>query len=139
MKNTNGRSSLRQHVRDLAARPGGVSYAEVTGFATSQVSSALWRLKTDGEVFAAKISHRNVSYFADPIAAKRYEAEHREKGDRNGTPMSYTGQHIGHAGKHQRAWWPADAPAVITSSTKITIAPPPPTPTKSNTYTEWGG
>lgn len=38
------------------------------------------------------------------------------------------------AKKRQRAWWDADAPAVITPETKITVAPRPPQPTKSNTF-----
>lgn len=139
MNNTNGKSSLRQHVKALAQRDCGVSYAEVTGFATAQVSSALWRLKTDGEVFAAKISHRNVRYFGTPEAARSFEAKHRQASGANGTAASYSGQHIGTAGKHQRAWWPADAPMVITEKTKVTKAAAPEQPRKTNTHTEWGG
>ncbi len=139
MTHPNRKSSLRQHLRALAQREGGVSYAEVTGFATSQVSSALWRLKSDGEVFAAKLSHRVARYFGNEEAARRYEATHRRQASSNGTATSETGRHIGGVAKHQKAWWPSDAPMVMTEKTKVIQAPPPPQPTKTNTFTEWGG
>lgn len=139
MRNTNGHTSLRRHVKALAQRECGVAYAEVTGYATSQVTQALWRLKTEGEVFAAKLSHKSVRYFGTPEAAQAFERANRKTAASNGTAASYSGRHIGAAGRHQRAWWPADAPMVITEKTKVIKAPAPAEPTKTNTHTEWGG
>lgn len=129
---------IRAHLLMLAARPCGISVAEVSGFTAEAVSMALYRLRKLGKVHAARISHRRVRYFTDEALAAKYEKAHRRASSDAG-PTNHAGRMLSMAGKHQRAWWPPDAPMVITENTKITRAKPLPQPTRTNTHSGWGG
>lgn len=136
--------SLREHVVRLAARPEGVAVQEVTGFAAQQVRCACWALVTAGRVFGAKKGKRNVRYFADEAAAARLEREMRRDGDAGrsegfAAPTNTAKTPTTGGARQMKAWWPADAPMVITEHTRITVAPSPGQPVRTNTYTEWGG
>lgn len=133
-------SGLYAHVERLAARDCGVTTGEVTGYTAEQVSLALYRLRLKGRVFAAKLSYRSVRYFADEARAKAFEAANR-RAQVGASASNHAGRHLNLGGtRHQRAWWDADAPMVITERTKVTIAPPPPEqPRRTNTHSEWGG
>ena len=130
---------IREHVLMLAGRPCGVAVSEISGFTAEASSMALYRLRKIGKVYAARISHRRVRYFTDATVAAAYEKAHKSGGSDAG-PANHTGRMVTMNAKHQRAWWPADAEPVITSETKITIAPPPPEwSTRTNTHSRWGG
>lgn len=130
-------STLRMHCLRLAGREHGLATSEVTGYSATQVRAAVWHLKNDGVLFAARLSHKVVRYFDSQKKAHAYERHH---GTGSGAASQADGRKLSMAPKaSQRAWWPADAPAVITSKTKITIAPPPPDwTTRSNTHSRWG-
>lgn len=129
---------IRSHVLMLASRECGVSVAEVSGFTAEVASMALYRLRKLGKVHVARISHRRVRYFTDPDLAAAYEKANKRAGSDAG-PANHTGRMVTLNGKHQRAWWPPDAPMVITEHTKYTQADPLPQPTRTNTHSTWGG
>lgn len=131
-------ATIRQYVQLLASRDTGVSVSEVSGYTAKQVRAAIWLLKQAGAVHVAKLSHRNVRYFTDKQAAQAYERRHRQAAS-HAQAVNHTGKKITMIHKSQRAWWPADAPMVFTDATKITVAPSPPTPARTNTHNEWGG
>lgn len=129
---------IRAHVLMLASRPCGVSVAEVSGFTAEAVSMALYRLRKIGKVHAARLSHKKVRYFIEADVAQDYEKAHKRI-SMDAAPTNHTGRMINMSGKHQRAWWPPDAPMVITEKTRITVAQPLPQPTRTNTHSVWGG
>jgi len=131
-------STIREYVQLLASRATGVSVSEVSGYTAKQVRCAIWTLKIAGAVHVAKLSHRSVRYFTDKQVALAYERKHRQATS-GGHAVNHVGKKITMIHKSQRAWWDAQAPMVFTDATKITVAPPPPDPVRSNTYTEWGG
>lgn len=129
---------IRAHILMLASRDCGVAVAEVSGFTAEAASMTLYRLRKMGKVHAARISHRRVRYFVDEARAAAYEKANKRASSDVG-PANHTGRMITMAGRHQRAWWPPDAPMVITENTKITRAAPLPQPTRTNTHSGWGG
>jgi hypothetical protein len=131
-------STIREYVQLLASRDTGVSVSEVSGYTAKQVRTAIWVLKQAGAVHVAKLSHRSVRYFTDKQVAQAYERRHRQATS-GGHAVNHVGKKITMIHKSQRAWWDAEVPMVFTDATKITVAPPPPDPVRSNTYTEWGG
>jgi hypothetical protein len=131
-------STIRDYVQLLASRDGGVSVSEVSGYTAKQVRAAIWVLKQAGAVHTAKLSHRSVRYFTDKNVAQACEAKNR-RATATDRPVSHVGKRNTVTHKSQRAWWPEDAPMVFTDATKITIAPSPPTPARTNTHNEWGG
>lgn len=128
--------NLRTHVQRLASRPSGVCSAEVTGFSATQVRAAIWHLMQAGALHRAKLAHKVVRYFTDAQLAAQYERLHRRA---PATPVTSMGQRNNPTHKSLRAWWPADAPMVITEHTKITVAKPLPQPIRTNTHSGLGG
>lgn len=128
--------NLRMLVKRLASRADGVCAAEVTGFRATQIRAAIWHLKQAGVLHAATLSHRVVRYFDDAARAAKYERLHRRA---PATPTTTLGKRNNPAHKALRAWWPADAPMVITAETKITVAKMPELPLRTNTHSGWGG
>ena len=131
-------STIRDYVQLLASRDTGVSVSEVNGYTAKQVRTAIWVLKQAGAVHVARLSHRSVRYFTDKQVAQAYERKHRAATS-GGHSVNRAGKKITMIHRSQRAWWPADAPMVFTDATRITVAPPPPDPAFSNTYSDWGG
>ena len=128
--------NLRTHVQRLASRPDGVCVAEVTGFSATQIRAAIWHLTQAGALHRARLAHKVVRYFTDAQRAAEYERLHRRA---PASPATTMGQRNNPTHKSMRAWWPEDAPMVITEKTKITRAKPLPQPTRTNTHTGWGG
>jgi hypothetical protein len=134
---SNLKPSLSALCRRMAANPNGIGAGEVTGWATSQVRNCLSKLSCDGELHAARLKGIASRYFATPEAAADYLRAQRAVAGHCITQSGRVMQH--HNSRHSRAWWPADAPAVITEHTRITIAPPPARGLRTNTHSEWGG
>ena len=129
--------NLRTHVQRLATRADGVCAAEVTGFRATQIRAAIWHLVQAGALHPARLSHKVVRYFTEAQLAAQYECLHRRAPARPATTM---GERSNPTHKSlRRAWWPADAPMVITEHTRVTVAKPLPQPTRTNTHTGWGG
>lgn len=127
--------NLRTHVQRMASRSDGVCVAEVTGFRATQIRAAIWHLMQDGALHPARLSHKVVRYFADAKRAAEYERLYRRS---MATPTTTRGR-AETTHKSQRAWWPADAPMVITAKTKITVVNALPQPLRTNTHSGWGG
>lgn len=128
--------NLRMLVKRLASRADGVCAAEVTGFRATQIRAAIWHLKQAGSLHPATLSHRVVRYFTDAQRTAEYERLHRRA---PATPTTTLDRRNNPSHKALRAWWPADAPMVITADTKITVAKPLPQPVRTNTHSGWGG
>jgi hypothetical protein len=114
-------TGLRDIIRKLAKRPGGMTSADVEGEERHRVSAEAYKMASLGELFSARLGHRTVRYFADEAARDAYLVKHKPKKD---------------AGKRSKK--ALDAPVqitqvpparqpgepVITAQTKITVCPP---------------
>lgn len=137
LRSKDPRPSLRALLRRMGNNPGGIGPGEVTGWAASQVKECCYRLVGLGELYPAKLGAKNTRYFSTAEGAAEYLRNNKPVTGACVTQSGRTMSH--HTPKHQRAWWPADAPAVETEKTIYTYGRTPPQPLRTNTYSEWGG
>jgi hypothetical protein len=108
----------------LTEQAAGFAASEVTGYSAAQVRKAAEGMAETGLMLRWNVSPRRVRYFANEDQAKNYK------------PTPVAGRVAGpSSGPRMKAGWAADEPAIITSQTKITIAPRLPSNVyRSNTY-----
>lgn len=119
--------SVRDIALVLAARPQGVGAKDIAGPRTTS-SINLRKLLAEGLLHRAG-GHLEVRYFTDPERAKTWHklvTVARAPAARSRVPMGRK--------TTTRAGWGRDDPCVITSETRVTIAPTPPAPTRTNTH-----
>lgn len=89
-------TTISDQIRALAARPTGMSSADVSGCTTHQASWAACKLARRGEVHGVKISPRCIRYFSDPELADAFSERIRKQGFSlngfNDTPASQAAQ-----------------------------------------------
>ncbi len=116
---------LHTNLISLAQSAEGFAVSEVSGYSPEQVRRAAEALVASGEMVRAKLSARRVRYFASDKLAGAYSD--------NRVSTSRTTQTAG--GPRSKAPWKPEDPGIITSKTKIYIAPPPPSDVFcTNTY-----
>lgn len=122
--------TLADRLRELARRPQGFTVTEAGGERNS-VQAACERMTktpTRNRIYKAKAGPRDIRYFDTAERASAYVASRLKA-----LPAADRSQPT-----HTRAWWlgtsDASAEPVITSRTRITVAPTPPAPTHTNTH-----
>jgi hypothetical protein len=117
-------TTLHTTLETLAQTPTGFSASEVTGYSPEQVRRAAEALVGAERLHRAKVSPRRVRYFATDKLARDYMSSR---------PVAAPQRMA--AGSRVKAGWSVDEPGLITASTKITKAPPPPRGVfRTNTY-----
>lgn len=124
-------ASRRAILRTLASGPTGTTGRDASsaiGLSVNAVMDCLRSMADDGEL--VRVDERaRARFFVTRAAAESF---------RRLSAQSTAQKAKAHTAK-QRAWWPKDAEPVITAKTKITIAPPAPTPLVTNTHARrWG-
>jgi len=120
-------SSFQTSLINLAATPAGFSASDVTGYAPEQVRRAAESLAKAGKIVRMKVSPRRVRYFANDKLANAYVA---------GAASGSRARPV--LGARSKATWSADEPGLITSRTKIYVAPPLPRRVyRTNTYQQF--
>ncbi len=108
----------------MAENSTGFSASELTGYSPEAVRRAAEALVAAGRLVRSKVSPRRVRYFANAQLAQSYSAA---------PPVRAMA-----AGTRFKAAWRADEPGVITSRTKIIVAPTPPRGVyRTNTYLQF--
>lgn len=127
MTRLNTESTFHANLINLSETPAGFSASDVTGYAPEQVRRAAEALVKAGKIVRAKVSARRVRYFASARLASAYIS---------GTVP--TGRARPVLGPRSKATWSVDEPGLITSKTKIHIAPPLPRRVlRTNTYQQF--
>lgn len=108
-------TSLHSQLLTLSQTKAGFSASEITGYSPEQVRRAAEALVADQQMVRHKVSARRVRYFASADMAKKYSI---------GQVSTQLASRAG--GPRFKATWRSDEPAIITSRTKITVAPPLP-------------
>jgi hypothetical protein len=129
MTNTNLNHALHRKLTEYAEDAAGFSASEITGHTPEQVRRAAEALVKANVIVRQKLpGSRRVRYFANEDIAKRYAS-----GQQRPTRAAHSVR-----GSRVKAGWSPDAPARITSRTKIYIAPPLPRNVfRSNTYLQF--
>jgi hypothetical protein len=127
MNETKLNTALHTNLLSLADTPAGFSASEVTGYSPEQVRRAAEALVHAGKLVRSAVSPRRIRYFANEQLVQAYATSR---------PGLTRPQLAG--GLRAKASWRGDEPAVITSRTKIYIAPPlPHNVFRTNTYTQF--
>ena len=127
MTKLNIESTFHTNLINLSATAAGFSASDVTGYAPEQVRRAAEVLVKAGKIVRAKVSARRVRYFANDKLAGAYIG--------GGIPH---GRARAVLGPRSKATWSVDEPGLITSRTKIHIAPPLPRQVfRTNTYQQF--
>lgn len=117
MSSTTPILGLRAMLRILSARPAGAHSSDpmLARWTTKQIASQATKLSALGEVFTAKLSHREARYFASTEGRDAFIASHspRPRRWRAGLMWKVAG----------RAPWADSDEPIITAATKITICP----------------
>lgn len=110
-------SGLRDMLRELAQHPGGVhsSNVQLSQWDTTQIGTQARKLVQMGQLFSAKLGHRDARYFSTAAARDAFVVAHTAK------PKVWRKAPLWSAGGS--APWPADAPAVETERTIYTTCP----------------
>lgn len=120
-------STFQISLINLSATPAGFSASDVTGYAPEQVRRTAEALAKAGKIVRVKVSPRRVRYFANDKLATAYVA---------GSVAGSRARPV--LGARSKATWSADEPGLITSSTKIHVAPPLPRRVfRTNTYQQF--
>ena len=118
---------LHDKLISLAACPTGFGVSELTGYTPEQVRRAAESLVKEGRIVRSKVSPRRIRYFQDEQVAKRFVVG-RFARHSMGAARSLSA----------KATWKPGEPAIITSKTKIYVAPPLPRNVfRSNTYLQF--
>ncbi len=111
---------LRDMIQSMLDKAGasGLTCADVeksSGYAQNQVGHAFAVACKEGVCFKAKISHKSVRYFNNPVVAMKYQAEHAKA-------TLTAGVHIN---GYIRPSWDKNTPVIVPPDVKITICPSP--------------
>ncbi len=129
MTKQNLHTTLHRKLIELSNAPAGFSASELTGYSPEQVRRAAEALVASGDMIRHKVSARRIRYFANEDLGKRYVATRA---------VSSVSAASGAAGSRVKAKWSVDEPGIITSKTKIYIAPPLPNKVyRTNTYAQY--
>lgn len=127
MNNQTTYSTLQINLINLSQTAAGFSASEITGFSPEQVRRTAEALVKDGQMIRSKVSPRRVRYFANDQLAKDYAS---------GRPVVAGPMLAG--GARAKARWSASEPGLITSRTKVYVAPPLPRDVfRTNTYAQF--
>lgn len=123
----NLQSALHNKLVSLTEHAAGFSASEITGYSPAQVRRAAEALVAAERIVRYQVGPRRIRYFGSLDQARAF------------SPARTAAIHVGLAGgPRMRAGWKADEPAIITSRTKITIAPKlPRTVYRTNTYLQF--
>jgi len=120
-------TTLQTSLLALSETLTGFSAGEVTGYSPEIVRRTANALANEGRMIRAKVGGRSLRYFANQQLIEDYKAGNRAA--QRASPL---------AGPRSKARWGPDEPAIITSQTKIYIAPPLPRRVlRTNTYTQF--
>jgi hypothetical protein len=119
--------TIRDLCREALKNPAGMVVGSINASPNS-VSGALHVLSRRGECFIAVVSYKSRRYFGTAKARDAFMASRV-------TPRGPIALRVMHT--RTRAQWPADAEPVITSATKVTIAPSPRLALWTNTHNRW--
>ena len=123
---TSKNEQRRQQILPLAARPQGMRAHDVQGMDYKGITQEIARLCKRGVLVRVRVSHRNARFFMTKEQAQRWmrangitcEAPPKRKPRPPSDPTIVIKRHSG-------AHWQPGQEAVITSKTKVTIAPRP--------------
>jgi len=124
-KDQQAHSRLSKTLQTLAKGASGFSAADVSGYSPGMLWNTLNAMCEAGELHKAKVSHKCVRYFGNKGLADKFMQSQRQSTAK------------AHASPRARASWPADAVPIITSDTRVTIAPTPPRALYSNTHARY--
>jgi hypothetical protein len=117
-------TTLHTHLFSLAQTLAGFSASDVTGYSPELVRRSAEAMVRQGQIVRATVAPRRVRYFASSDQVRAY-TEARNKPTRPGVTI----------GARTKPSWRHDEPGLVTSRTKITIAPPlPRNVLRTNTY-----
>jgi hypothetical protein len=120
-------TTFHTHLITISKTAAGFSASEVTGYSPEQVRRAAEALVGAGTIVRFKVTPRRVRYFANEKLAQAYVSG-----------QAPAVRRLAAIGPRSKAQWRPEDPGVITSRTKITIAPPLPKRTyRTNTYTQF--
>lgn len=118
---------LQARLCALAESASGFAASEITGLSAVTVRQAAEALVAAGHIVSHRVAPRRIRYFATLAQAQAY-SRHRTPATRVGVA----------GGPRVRATWHPDEPAIITSRTKITVAPRLPRSVyRTNTYLQF--
>ena len=123
----NLQSALHTKLVSLTENAAGFSASEITGYSPAQVRRAAEALVAAERIVRYRVGPRRIRYFGNLEQARAF------------TPARTASIRIGLAGGPRlRANWKEGEPAIITSKTKITIAPRLPRNVyRTNTYLQF--
>jgi hypothetical protein len=113
--------TLSAQILKLVARPGGMGTGDIPGKSKAAVGTRAWDLFRTGLIYRRVLGYRNTRYYATQEAADA------------ATPLVKAANPTKVPLKLRPGWGPND-PAVITSNTKVTIAPAPVRSLRTNTH-----
>jgi len=105
--------SLTAAILKAAARPNGVATNEIDGYTVAQVGRVIDKLKTKGQLFVAKLSHRSARYYADEATAKANTPAPQPA-------VTVRSRLVPHSA------WDDLAPAILPKGIRVTKCPSPP-------------
>lgn len=108
-------TTLQTNLLSLAETPAGFSASEVTGFAPDLVRRVANAMVAEGRMVRAKVGTRAMRYFINEAKANTFREGNVSRA-----------RHRPLVGMRAKARWSVEEPGLITSRTKITIAPPLP-------------
>lgn len=136
----------RQTWLSLLASGRGVTTADVcraSGCHSGQAGNAVLRLHASGQAHQAYCGHKMRVWFADPAAAAAHQRVHGKQHPPKGGWAAAAGSSTIKSTRGG-CGWPADTPAHYprhadgSPAYKVTIAAPPPAPTRTNTHLVYG-
>ena len=120
--------STRATALILAGKPGGVTARDL-GIRMSTAYANLAKMTAEGLLVSVPGGKGKPSrHFTTEAAANKWI---RDSAQADQAEQAKT---LAKGHRATRAQWAKDAPAIFTSKTKYTIAPPPPVPTRTNTH-----
>lgn len=124
---SNLQSALHTKLVSLTENAAGFSASEITGYSPAQVRRAAEALVAAERIVRYRVGPRRIRYFGTLEQARAF------------SPERTAAVHVGLAGgPRMRANWKEGEPAIITSKTKITIAPRlAPDVYRTNTYLQF--
>lgn len=120
-------TTLHNTLLKIADGAAGFSASEITGYSPETVRRAAEALVAAGRMHRTKVSARRVRYFATEALARQFVSRQTVAP----APRSAVGSRM-------KAAFKPDDPPIITSQTRITVAPPPPRGVfRTNTYLQF--
>ena len=129
---------LRALLTEMSRRDNGVGSHDVSGYTVAYVGQTASVMVRRGQLHRGKTAHHNVRFFSTAEAARAWERSEFATASNVARNASASVTHAppGGRGKHQRAWWPADAQPVFTADTVYTYGASPGQAYRTNTHQE---